>query len=175
MDEMRSARQAQIEERLRPSIDFSADAMMDITAALRALLADAFALYLKTKNFHWHMSGVHFRDHHLLLDEQASQLFSMTDPLAERARKVGGAAIRSIGHITRVQRILDNDAELVDPHQMLAELREDNRQFARSIRETHGVCETYGDVATASLLEVWLDEAEQRTWFLFETTRNSPV
>ena len=173
MNEMRSARNAHIEERLRPPTDFVADATKDISAALRALLADVFALYLKTKNFHWHMSGAQFRDYHLLLDEQGSQLFAMTDPIAERARKVGGAALRSIGHIAREQRILDNDAEFVDPHEMLAELRDDNRQLAAAIRQTHGVCSSYEDVATTSLLEVWLDEAEQRSWFLFETTRKT--
>ena len=173
MNEMRPSRHAHIEEHLRPPTDFSAEASRDISAALRALLADGFALYLKTKNFHWHMSGAHFREYHLLLDEQGDQLFAMTDPIAERARKVGGAALRSIGQIAREQRILDNDAELVDPHQMLAELRDDNRQLAAAIRQTHGLCGSSNDVATSSMLEVWLDEAEQRIWFLFETTRRT--
>ena len=124
---------------------------------------------MKTKNFHWHMSGKHFRDYHLLLDEQGEQLFAMTDPIAERARKIGGAALRSIGGIARQQRILDNDAEYVDPQDMLAELRDDNKQLVSIMRQVHGVCDTHGDVATASLLENWIDETERRTWFLFET------
>ena len=171
MNDMRPSRYVQVEERLRPPTDFSADATRDISAALRALLADVFALYLKTKNFHWHMSGPRFRDYHLLLDEQGGQLLAMTDPIAERARKIGGAALRSIGQIAREQRILDNDADYVGPHQMLAELRDDNRQLAAAIRQAHVLCSSFEDVATTSLLEVWLDEAEQRTWFLFETTR----
>jgi starvation-inducible DNA-binding protein len=150
----------------------SAAATKDITGAMNAILADVFALYVKTKNFHWHMSGPHFRDYHLLLDEQADQLFAMTDPIAERVRKVGGITLRSIGHISRTQRVADNDAEYVEPSDMLAELREDNKALALSLRQTHNVCEEYGDVASASLIEVWLDETERRTWFLYEATRH---
>src|SRR3979411_1416115 len=149
----------------------SADAVRDISAALTALLADVFALYMKTKNFHWHMSGPHFRDYHLLLDEQADQLFAMTDPIAERIRKVGGSTLRSIGHIGRTQRGLDNDAGYVEPSDMLAELREDNKELAARLREAHNVCDEHRDIATASLIEVWIDETERRTWFLFEATR----
>jgi starvation-inducible DNA-binding protein len=133
---------------------------------------DIFALYLKTKNFHWHMSGRHFRDYHLLLDEQGDQIFAITDPIAERVRKIGGTTLRSIGHILRQQRIVDNDAEYVEPQDMLAELRDDNQRLVSLMREVHNVCDAYGDVATTSLLEVWIDEAERRTWFLFESTRN---
>jgi starvation-inducible DNA-binding protein len=147
------------------------NAANDISAALTALLADMFALYLKTKNFHWHMSGPHFRDYHLLFDDQASQIFATTDAIAERARKLGGTTLRSIGHIGRVQRILDNDADFVTPEDMIAELRDDNMQLAAAMRETHGTCDEHGDVATASLLEGWIDEAEGRTWFLFEISR----
>jgi starvation-inducible DNA-binding protein len=147
------------------------EATRDISGALNALLADFFTLFLKTKNFHWHVSGPHFRDYHLLLDEHADQLYATTDPIAERVRKVGGTTVRSIGHIARLQRVLDNDAEYVTPLDMLAELREDNQRLAQRMRETHNVCEEYGDVATASLLEVWIDEAERRTWFLFEASR----
>jgi starvation-inducible DNA-binding protein len=139
---------------------------------MNAILADVFALYMKTKNFHWHMSGPHFRDYHLLLDEQADQLFAMTDAIAERVRKVGGTTLRSIGHIARSQRILDNDAEYVEPEDMLAELREDNQTLAARLREAHGVCEDHNDIATASLIEVWVDETERRTWFLFEASRH---
>ena len=151
--------------------DLSKKATRDITAAMNGILADVFALYLKTKNFHWHMSGPHFRDYHLLLDEQADQIYAMTDPVAERVRKLGGSTLRSIGHIARTQRILDNDAEYVDPLDMLAELREDNQTLAARLRETHNVCEEHRDVATASLIEVWIDETERRTWFLFEASR----
>ena len=151
--------------------DLGADAAKDISAALNALLADMFALYLKTKNFHWHVSGPHFRDYHLLLDEQADQLFATTDPVAERVRKLGGTTLRSIGQIGRLQRVADNDAEYVTPHQMLAELREDNQQLAARLREAHAVCDASGDVATASLIEVWIDEAERRVWFLYEASR----
>lgn len=150
---------------------FSDNAVRDLAASLTALLADCFALYLKTKNFHWHMSGPHFRDHHLLLDEQADQIFAMTDPIAERARKIGGPTLRSIGQIARQQRLLDNDAEFVPPGTMLAELRDDNRQLAAILRGVHALCEEHGDVATASLVEVWIDETERRTWFLFENAR----
>ena len=149
----------------------SANARVDVSAALNALLADVFALYLKTKNFHWHMSGPHFRDYHLLLDEQADQIYTMSDPIAERIRKVGGTTLRSIGHISRTQRISDNDAEFVQPLDMLAELREDNKVLAASLREAHNVCEEHRDIATASLIEVWIDETERRTWFLFEASR----
>jgi starvation-inducible DNA-binding protein len=127
---------------------------------------------MKTKNFHWHVSGPHFRDFHLLLDEQAAEIFATTDPIAERVRKVGGTTVRSIGQISQLQRLLDNDAEFVTPLDMLAELRDDNKQLAGEMRRTHAVCEKHGDVATASLLEVWIDEAERRTWFLFEATRS---
>jgi starvation-inducible DNA-binding protein len=156
---------------LKSPTDLGADAVRDISAALGALLADVFALYVKTKNFHWHMSGSHFRDYHLLLDEQSDQIFAMTDPIAERARKIGGTTIRSIGHIGRQQRILDNDAGYVDPQDMLAELGSDNQQLTREMRQVHNVCDEYGDVATASLLENWIDETERRTWFLYEATR----
>ena len=152
---------------------FPDDAVRDLSGALTAVLADVFALYLKTKNFHWHMSGSHFRDYHLLLDEQGDQLFAMTDPIAERVRKIGGTTIRSIGQISRTQRILDNDARFVTPLDMLAELRDDNAGLVRSMREIHGLCDKCGDVATASLLENWIDEAERRVWFLFESSRRS--
>jgi starvation-inducible DNA-binding protein len=151
--------------------DLKTAATKDIAGAMNAILADVFALYLKTKNFHWHMSGPHFRDYHLLLDEQGDQLFAMTDPIAERIRKVGGTTLRSIGHIARTQRVLDNDAEFVEPEDMLAELREDNQTMAARLREAHGVCDEHEDIATASLIEVWIDETERRTWFLFEASR----
>lgn len=156
---------------LRTPTDLSADATRDISGALNLLLADMFALYLKTKNFHWHMSGLHFRDYHLLMDEQAEQIFATTDSIAERVRKIGGSTLRSIGHIARLQRVLDNDAEYVTPLDMLAELRDDNIQLAVRLREAHGLCGEHGDVASASLIETWIDEAERRVWFLFETTR----
>jgi starvation-inducible DNA-binding protein len=152
--------------------DLSTDAVRDISGALNALLADMFALYVKTKNFHWHVSGPHFRDYHLLLDEQADQIFATTDPIAERVRKIGGTTLRSIGQIAAEKRVLDNDAAYVTALDMLAELRDDNKQLANEMRRTHGVCEEHGDVATASLLEVWIDEAERRTWFLFEASRS---
>jgi starvation-inducible DNA-binding protein len=147
------------------------NAVRDLAGALTLALADVFALYIKTKNFHWHMSGPHFRDYHRMLDEQAGQIFAMTDPIAERARKVGGTTLRSFGHASRLQRIPDNDADYVTPMDMLAELREDNAQLASILKATHGLCDELGDVATASLLETWIDEAEERVWFLFETTR----
>ena len=150
---------------------FQPDAVKELSGALNLVLADFFALYLKTKNFHWHVSGPHFRDYHLLLDDQASEIFAVTDAVAERVRKIGGTTLRSIGHIARLQRVSDNDGEYVSPHGMLAELREDNMQLAARMREVHGLCEEYGDVATASLLEVWIDEAEKRVWFLFEAGR----
>ncbi|MFL6727026.1 MAG: Dps family protein [Sphingomicrobium sp.] len=152
--------------------DLSTEAVRDLSAALNALAADMFALYLKTKNFHWHVSGPHFRDYHLLLDEQADQIFATTDPIAERVRKIGGRTLHSIGHVARLQRLLDNDAEYVTPLDMLAELREDNKQLVSEMRRTHGLCDQHNDVATASLLEVWIDEAERRSWFLFEATRH---
>jgi starvation-inducible DNA-binding protein len=154
--------------------DLGANANRDIPAALRALLADVFALYLKTKNFHWHVSGRHFRDYHLLLDEQGEQIFAMTDDIAERARKIGGTTLRSIGQIAREQRILDNDADYVDPQDMLAELRSDNQQLTREMRRVHELCDESDDVATASLLENWIDETERRIWFLYETGRSGP-
>jgi starvation-inducible DNA-binding protein len=146
-------------------------ASRDISAGMNAILADVFALYLKTKNFHWHMSGPHFRDYHLLLDEQADELYAMTDPIAERIRKVGGSTLRSIGHIARIQRVVDNDAEYVDPLDMLAELREDSLALAGRLREVHDMVDEHRDVATASLIENWIDETERRTWFLFESCR----
>ena len=151
--------------------DLTRSAIKDITGTMNAILADVFALYLKTKNFHWHMSGPHFRDYHLLLDEHADQLFAMTDPIAERVRKIGGLTLRSIGHISRTQRVLDNDAEYVEPLDMLAELADDNKTLAARLREAHNVCDEHRDVATTSLIEVWIDETERRTWFLFEATR----
>jgi starvation-inducible DNA-binding protein len=151
--------------------DLGASATKDIAGTMNAILADVFALYLKTKNFHWHMSGPHFRDYHLLLDEHADQLFGMTDPIAERIRKIGGLTLRSIGQIARIQRVLDNDAEYVEPLDMLAELADDNKTLAQRLREAHNVCEEHRDVATTSLIEVWIDETERRTWFLFEATR----
>ena len=151
--------------------DLKAAATRDLAGAMNAVLADVFALYLKTKNFHWHMSGPHFRDYHLLLDEQAEQLFAMTDPIAERIRKVGGQTLRSIGHIARTQRVLDNDADYVQPSDMLAELRDDSKTLAASLREVHDLCNEHRDIASASLIEVWIDETERRTWFLFEATR----
>jgi starvation-inducible DNA-binding protein len=156
---------------LETRTDLTQAATTDITAAMNAILADVFALYVKTKNFHWHMSGPHFRDYHLLLDEHADQLFAMTDPIAERVRKIGGLTLTSIGRIARTQRVLDNDAEYVEPLDMLAELAEDNRTLAARLREAHNVCDEHRDVATASLIEVWIDETERRAWFLFETTR----
>ena len=164
-----------IQERRRETIetpgDLGPEAVEEISAALRELLADVFVLYLKTKNFHWHMSGPHFRDYHLLLDEHGDQLFAMTDPIAERIRKIGGLTIKPIGHISRIQRVLDNDADYVDPADMIAELAEDNQTLAARLREAHNVCDEHRDVATASLIEVWIDETERRTWFLSEIKR----
>jgi starvation-inducible DNA-binding protein len=151
--------------------DLGAEASENIAAGMNGILADVFALYLKTKNFHWHMSGPHFRDYHLLLDEQSDQLYAMTDPIAERIRKTGGNTLRSIGHIARMQRIQDNDAEYVDPKDMLAELREDNQTLAKRLREVHDLVDEVRDIATASLIENWIDETERRTWFLFESGR----
>ena len=151
--------------------DLTRSAVKDIAGAMNAILADVFALYLKTKNFHWHMSGPHFRDYHLLLDEHGDQLYAMTDPTAERIRKLGGLTIKSIGQISRIQRVLDNDADYVDPADMIAELAEDNQTLAARLREAHNVCDEDRDVATASLIEVWIDETERRTWFLTEIKR----
>jgi starvation-inducible DNA-binding protein len=149
-----------------------ADAVRDISRALTALLADMFALYLKTKNFHWHITGPRFHDYHRLLDEQANQIFAATDATAERVRKLGGTTLRSIGHIARLQRVIDNDADYVTPYEMLTELREDNVQLAARLREAHSLCDEHEDIATTSLIESWLDEAEGRAWFLFESTQN---
>jgi starvation-inducible DNA-binding protein len=153
--------------------DLGQQASQDIAGSMNAILADVFALYLKTKNFHWHMSGPHFRDYHLLLDEQADQLYAMTDPIAERIRTTGGSTLRSIGHIARTQRVLDNDADYVDPLDMLAELREDNVALTGRLREVHGVIDELRDIATASLIENWIDETERRVWFLFESSRRA--
>jgi len=149
---------------LQTPTDLGDNARRDITGALNALLADVFALYLKTKNFHWHVSGPHFRDYHLLFDDQGDQIFAMTDEIAERVRKVGGTTLHSIGQIARLQRIPDNDAEYVDPLDMLAELRSDNQALIASMREAHNVCEEENDVATTSLIEVWIDQTERRVW-----------
>jgi len=153
--------------------DLKPVATRDITIALNAILADVFALYFKTKNFHWHMSGPHFRDYHKLFDQQAGQLFEMTDAVAERVRKVGGMTLHSIGEVSRLQRIRDNDEAFVEPEDMLAELREDNKALAVSLRAAHQLCDKHKDVATASMIEIWLDEGERRTWFLFEAGRNT--
>ena len=149
-----------------------ANAVRDISGTLTTLLADVFALYVKTKNFHWHVSGPHFRDYHLLMEEQATQIFAMTDAIAERVRKIGGTTLRSIGQIARLQRVADNDTENVAAPGMLVELRKDNLQLAGYMREAHALCDEHGDVATASLLETWIDEAEGRSWFLLEATRS---
>jgi len=153
--------------------DLSGDAVEEISSNLRRLLADVFALYVKTKNFHWHISGRHFRDYHLLLDEQATQIFAITDTIAERARKIGGTTIRSISDIARNQRLKDNNKEGVSPQEMIGELCEDNQQLTRSLRATHEICDRHNDVATASLIEVWIDESERRTWFLAEITQDA--
>jgi len=153
--------------------DLGSKATKDLQGALNAILADVFAIYLKTKNFHWHMSGPHFRDYHLMLDDQGDQLYAMTDPIAERVRKVGGITLRSIGHIARLQRVSDNDAEFVTPLDMLSELHQDNVQLAASLRAAHDVCDEHKDIATASLIENWIDETERRAWFLFESSRNA--
>src|SRR6202161_1454757 len=152
--------------------DLGAEASKDIAGGMNGVLADVFALYLKTKNFHWHMSGPHFRDYHLLLDEQADQIYAMADPIAERVRKLGGSTLRSIGHIARTQRLSDNDAEYVEPLDMLAELREDNKSLVSELRVTHDLCDEHREIASASLIEVWIDETERRTWFLFEASRD---
>jgi starvation-inducible DNA-binding protein len=160
---------------LRTPSNLSSNSVKLISAALTEMLADMFALYLKTKNFHWHVSGPHFRDDHRMLDEQGAQILATTDAIAEPARKVGGTTIRSIGHISRLQRVLDNDADYVTPLDMLAELRDDNLQLAARLRETHRLCDENGDVASASLIEPWIDEAEGRTWFLFESSRRGAL
>lgn len=151
--------------------DLGADATKDVSAAMNLILADVFALYVKTKNFHWHISGPHFRDLHLLLDEHAEQLFAMTDDIAERVRKIGGTTLRSVGQIAKMTRVEDNDAPFVEPMDMIAELREDNKEMTSRLREVHDVCDEHNDVATASMIEVWIDQSERRTWFLFEITR----
>jgi starvation-inducible DNA-binding protein len=165
----------QLKERVRTPLttptDLSAEATRDVSGAMNGILADVFVLYVKTKNFHWHLSGPHFRDYHLMFDEQADQIFAMTDPIAERVRKIGGATIKSIGHISRLKRVLDNDADYVEPEDMLAELCEDNKTLTARLREAHNVCDEHRDIATASLIEVWIDETERRTWFLFEASR----
>jgi starvation-inducible DNA-binding protein len=150
---------------------FDAEAITKLSSALTALLADLFALYVKTKNFHWHVSGPHFRDYHLLLDEQSAQIFATTDDIAERVRKIGGVTLHSIGQIARLQRVVDNDEDFVTAPRMLSELCEDNVQFAIRLRNAHSLCDNYSDVATASLIENWIDEAERRVWFLYEATR----
>jgi starvation-inducible DNA-binding protein len=169
------ADKAELKERRKAPMntpsDIRPEAVKNITGAMNALLADVYALYFKTKNFHWHMSGPHFRDYHLLLDEHGDQIFAMGDPIAERVRKIGGTTIHSIGHISRLQRLSDNDADFVDPQDMLSELREDNQALVISMLAAHGLCDDANDVATASLLEVWIDEAQRRVWFLFEATR----
>jgi starvation-inducible DNA-binding protein len=169
--EKQSALDRKLEAALATTTDLTAKATKDITGAMNAILADVFAIYMKTKNFHWHMSGPHFRDYHLLLDEQADQLFAMTDPIAERVRKIGGTTLHSTGQIGKLQRVKDNDAVYVEPLDMLAELREDNGDLARRLREAHEVCDDHRDVATASLIENWIDETERRIWFLFEACR----
>lgn len=156
---------------LKTPSDLGDNAVRDLTGGLNELLADVFALYLKTKNFHWHVSGPHFRDYHLLLDEQAGQIFAMTDPIAERVRKIGGTTLRSIGHIAKLQRVKDNDADYVDPEGMIAELQDDNRDLAARMRAVHALTDEHSDYATSSLLDVWIDETERRLWFLFEASR----
>jgi starvation-inducible DNA-binding protein len=165
---MKSNSGTQMKNVSETATDLGGDAVVQISDALRKLLADVFTLYVKTKNFHWHMSGPHFRDYHLLLDEQSEQIFEMTDPIAERARKIGGLTLHSIGEISRLQRVADSDAEAVAPLEMLAELHADNVSLAASMRRTHETCDAYDDVATASLLENWIDETERRAWFLRE-------
>jgi len=177
MKSMSKDQQSKLKKRraapLATPTDLSAEATKALSGALNGILADVFALYLKTKNFHWHMSGPHFRDYHLLLDDQATEIFAMTDMIAERVRKVGGHTLTSIGNIARTQRILDNDADYVQPADMLAELREDNKLLTAHMRAAHDICDEYHDIATASLIENWIDETENRTWFLFEAGRNA--
>lgn len=160
---------------LRTPTSLSEEATRDVSAALTTLLADTFALYIKTKNFHWHVSGPHFRDYHLMLDEQSAEILAMTDPMAERARKIGGTTLRSIGQIAKESRVTDNDADYVDPLDMLAELRDDNHELINRMREVHDLCDEHNDIATASLLENWIDESEKRVWFLFESGRRGNV
>ena len=157
--------------KLRTPDNFSSEDVQNLSSVLNALLADVFALYLKAKNFHWHMSGPHFRDYHLMLDEQATQIFDISDAIAERVRKIGGVTVRSIGHIARLQRIHDNDQEFVGAGDMLRELHKDNKALVQSLRAAHEVAARADDYATTSLIEVWIDEAERRAWFLFESTR----
>jgi starvation-inducible DNA-binding protein len=175
MTRLTSTKKQELKERQRAPLstptDLTAEATRDISGAMNAILADVFALYLKTKNLHWHLSGPHFRDYHLMFDEAGDQIFAMTDPIAERVRKIGGSTIKSIGQISRLQRVLDNDANYVDPEDMLAELCEDNKTLATRLREAHNVCEEHRDLATASLIENWIDETERRTWFLFESSQ----
>ena len=171
MSKVTQLKRGQPASNLDTPTDLKDKAVAEISKALNGILADSFALYLKTKNFHWHVSGPHFRDYHLMLDEQAAAIFATTDEIAERVRKIGGTTLRSIGQISRLQRLLDNDADYVTPHDMLAELREDNKQLTAFMRETHDICDEGNDVASASLLENWIDEAERRTWFLFEASR----
>ncbi|ARW47129.1 MULTISPECIES: Dps family protein [Acetobacter] len=166
-----TAKEAHIKEYLGTPTDLKADKVKAVAGGLSEVLADVFALYIKTKNFHWHMSGRHFRDYHLLLDEQSQQIFAMTDPMAERARKIGGTTLHSVGEIARKTKISDNDALYVTPEDMLSELREDNLTLTKRLRAVHAIASDAGDVATTSLLETWIDETERRTWFLFESTR----
>jgi len=170
-DKQTGAAAAHVKANLGTPTDLSADTVRDVSAGLKTLLADVFALYIKTKNFHWHMSGRHFTEYHELLDQQSDQIFAMTDPLAERARKIGGTTLHSVGEIARLTRVADNDATFVTPEDMLSELREDNLALTRAMRAVHVVCDEGNDIATASLLENWIDETERRTWFLYETTR----
>jgi len=173
----KTAAAAQLDVRERNTLETPTDldrkGVSEISTSLRQLLADVFALYVKTKNFHWHMSGPHFRDYHLLLDEQAEQVFAMTDEIAERARKIGATTIRSIADIAQHQRLKDNDEELVTPGNMLAEVCADNQRLTRFLRAAHELCDRHNDVATASLIEVWIDQTERRTWFLAEIVRTS--
>ncbi|MCB1501935.1 MAG: DNA starvation/stationary phase protection protein [Bauldia sp.] len=168
-----AARTRKRDARLDPPTDLGANAVGDISAALNLLLADAFALYLKTKNFHWHVSGPHFRDFHLMFDEQADQIFAMTDPIAERVRKVGGKTLHSTAEIARTTRILENEKDYVEPSDMVAELRDDNKDFVARLRAAHAVCADHNDLGSTSLIEQWIDETERRLWFLFETSRNA--
>ncbi len=174
---MSTSKVRKLEPRQKPAsaldtpTDLSDGAVRDISRALNGLLADAFALYLKTKNFHWHVSGPHFRDYHLLLDEQAEQIFATTDELAERVRKIGGTTLRSIGDVAKHQSVKDNDEDFVSPREMLRELLGDNKAMAKAMRKAHELCDKHEDAATASLLEVWIDQTERRTWFLFEASR----
>ncbi|MDR4305984.1 DNA starvation/stationary phase protection protein [Chelatococcus sambhunathii] len=171
-DDKTAAVKARRKADLATPTSIPSNAVQDIQGAMNALLADTFALYLKTKNFHWHMSGPHFRDYHLMLDEQSAEILGTTDDMAERVRKIGGTTIRSIGHIARLQRVEDNDADFVTPHSMLAELRQDNLDFVQRLREAHDLCDEHDDVATESLIENWIDAAERRAWFLFEASRD---